>query len=166
MTFVASSNQTATPHGLARLYDGSSTTLGANNKHLWGSTENLYGTNICTVNAGTITLPSGYYYLLEGSSAPAGSASGSGVGAVLTIQFYNETVSSYQGTQGFHRGGISSNQDIYQPFSKDEMAKVWIDASGSSVDVSLRIVSFNEFSNIDTTQRWNGESRCLVWRFD
>ena len=162
MSYMTKPLKSATPTGLARLYDGSSTTPSVNGVHLWGSLEDLHGSGTCTVSSGVISLPSGYKYLLQASTAPGGS---SGYYLDLHIQFYDENSSSYIGTKGFNRGGLANNQDIYQDASKDETARVWVDASSSSASVSLRFQSLNGFNSIDSTQRWNGFSRCLVWRF-
>ncbi len=166
MTFSNKSIKTATPSGLIRLYNGSQTSVAVNNVHKWNSTEDLHGSNVCTVSSGVISLPSGYQYLLQASTCPGAS---NGYYIETTFQFYNEGTSSYIGTQGFIRGGYSNNQDIYQPLSKDENARVWIDASGASVSVSLRFVALGGDAtgrNIDQVTRYNGHSRCLIWRFD
>lgn len=162
MTYTTKPLKTATPSGLARLYDGSSTTPAVDGVHLWGSLENLHGSGTCTVSSGVISLPSGYKYLLQASTAPGGS---SGSYLDLHIQFYDEGSSAYIGTRGFNRGGLANEQDIYQDSSKDEAARVWVDASSSAASVSLRFPTLDGFNSIDSVQRWNGFSRCLVWRF-
>ena len=166
MTYLATFSETATGSGLARLRDGSSTTTGTNNKILWATNNDLYGSSVCSVAAGVITLPVGYFYLLEGSV----SARGSNI-FNLTMQFYNENTSAYVGTESFLSAQLANAGEDFQTFSMDDASRVWVDATATAGSISFRQKVTSAFINgWDVPQlgprNWTGYGRCLVWRFD
>lgn len=167
MTYSNEISQTATSSGLALLRDASGTTPGVGAVIQWANVDTLRGTSVCSVASGVITLPVGYYYLLEGT-----------LGAVSNIkvwdmhhQFYDENASAYVGTKGFMSAEIGTQGEHYDAFSMDDCARLWVDATASAASISLRqqalvngpVVAFD--SNLNG-RRWTGYSRCIVWRFD
>lgn len=175
MTYLNSSHALVEPSGLLRFSDASSTSFADDNKILLGTTEHLVGSSVASIAAGDITLPVGYYYLLEGSFC---AGRGSGLGAAGTRQiytrFYNEGTTTYIGTQSYQNGEKGNNFEDLVPLSRDETARVWVDATGGAVTVSWRMqtVASSSYTQSDTffaktnPELWVGYTRCLVWRFD
>ena len=169
MTFSSQFNQTATSSGLVTLHDASATTGGLNNSFQWAQTEEHYGTSVCSVASGVITLPVGYYYLLEGSCGIYGASNIYD----LTIQFYNENTNAYVGTKGFYSGQLGNAGEHYRTFSLDDCARLWVDATSSTFNVSLKqqaasggsVTAFDQPQPAAGSRKWVGYSRCLVWRF-
>jgi len=167
MTYLATFSETATGSGLARLRDGSSTTTGTNNKILWAVNDDLYGSSVCSVASGVITLPVGYYYLLEGSTSARSSIDVFN----FTMQFYDENSSAYVGTESFLSANYANVGEDFQTFSMDDASRVWVDATSTAGSISFRqkITSTN-INGWDVAQvgprNWTGYGRCLVWRFD
>ena len=167
MTFSNEVHQTATSSGLAILRDASGTTPGVNAVIQWAAQDTAHGSSVCSVASGVITLPVGYYYLLEGA-----------LGCLSTVavwsmhhQFYDENASSYVGTKGYMSANVGSAGEHYDAFSMDDCARVWIDATASAASISLReqALTGGPVTNFDSNangRRWTGYSRCLVWRFD
>ena len=167
MTYLATFSETATGSGLARLRDGSTTTTGTGNKILWATNEDLYGSSVCSVAAGVITLPVGYYYLLEGSVSARSDINTFN----LTMQFYDENASAYAGTESFLSAQLANAGEDFQTFSMDDASRLWVDATGGAGSVSFRQkVTSTSIDGWDVAQvgprNWTGYGRCLVWRFD
>ena len=166
MTFSAVRNQTATSSGLLRFREASTTTVpGAGQRTKFSVTEHLHGSNVASIAAtGIITLPVGYYYLLEASFSVT---SASTVGEFY-FQFYDENSSSYVGTSAFMTDENGNNSDDKKLFSRDDMARVWVDATGGAGSVSFRQVNASPALTCDDSniRWWVGYSRCLVWRYD
>ena len=189
MTYSNQANQFSfvDPSGLLRFSDSSGTpgspasAVSSGDKILLANSEDLVGSNIATISgAGVITLPSGYYYLLEGSLS-IGDSSGTSFSTTnrdIYTRFYNETTASYVGTESY-QNTIPPNQSTDEaeaPLSKDETARCWIDATGGAVDLSWKIsnVLYSNYNQSDAIypnsaasgELWVGYTRCLVWRFD
>ena len=166
MSYSAIKNRTATSSGLLRFREGSNTTVpGAGQRTKFSVTENLHGGSIASIDAsGIITLPAGFYYLLEASFSVT---SASTVGEFY-FQFYDENASAYIGTSAFMTDQNGNNSDDKKLFSRDDMARTWIDATGSAGSVSFKQVNASPALTCDDSniRWWVGYSRCLVWRFD
>lgn len=168
MTYSNEVHQTATSSGLAQLRDASGTTPGVGAVIQWATVDTFRGSSVCSVLSGVITLPVGYYYLLEGA-----------VGCLSSVdvwdahfQFYDENASAYVGTKGYLSGDIGTAGEHYDAFSMDDCARLWIDATSSAGSISLRQQSLvkGPVTNFDAAgpggRQNTGYSRCLVWRFD
>lgn len=174
MSYSNSEYSVVEPSGLLRFSDSSTTVFGNNNKILMTSTENIVGTNIVSIASGVITLPIGYYYLLEGalSAGDPYNASTAGTRQIYT-QFYDEDTSSYIGTKSYQNGERANSQEEEVLFSMDDNARCWIDASTSERSISWRMQtilnSTYDRSDVQYPQSpqelWVGYTRCLVWRF-
>lgn len=165
MTFSNVRNRTATSSGLARLRDGSGTVFATNAKVLWSTDEDLHGSGICSISSGVITLPVGYYYLVEASMSCASS-----VVDEISLQLYDENTSSYVGTESYLNCQDAANSEHARLFAKDDMSRLWVDAKSSAGSVSFRMKAPSSFYQCDVQyyglRRRVGYSRCLVWRFD
>lgn len=166
MTYSAVKNRTATGSGLLRFREASGTTVpGAGQRTKFSVTDNLHGSSVATIDAaGIITLPAGYYYLLEASF----SVTSASTVDEFYFQFYDENASAYIGTGAFMTDENGNNSDDKKLFSRDDMARVWVDATGSAGSVSFRQVNASNALTCDDSniRWWVGYSRCLVWRFD
>lgn len=175
MTYANAQYAVVEPSGLLRFSDSNSTTFGNDFKILMATTEALISTGVASIAAGVITLPVGYYYLLEGSfCAGRGSGLGSANTRQIYTQFYDEGSSAYIGTQSYQNGEKGNNFEDVVPLSRDETARVWVDATASAQSVSWRMqtVASSTYTQSDTffsktnPELWVGYTRCLVWRFD
>lgn len=173
MTFSKITSETATSSGLARLRSANSTVFGASNKMLWAVNEDLHGSSICSVASGVITLPVGYYYLLEASMGVIDTTT-AGQNAEITLQFYNETTAASVGTKSFLIAARANVGEQFQTFSMDDASRLWVDATSGAGSVSFRQVGVSstgyDFDKADQAgfggRYVTGFSRCLVWRFD
>jgi hypothetical protein len=172
MTFSNATVSVAAPDGLARLSDSSATTFGNNNKILIGSVVDLVGSGVCSVSTGVITLPTGFYYLLEGSLSAGDAVTGAPAGTrQIYTQFYDETAAAYIGTQSYQNGERANNFEDIVLFSKDDAARVWVDASGGARSISwkMQTVASSTYDRSDVIYNspnlWVGYTRLLVWRF-
>ena len=176
MTFSASQYTLVEPSGLARFSNSSSmASFATDDKIPMADTETLVGSSVASIAAGVITLPVGYYYLLEGALdiGRNGGVAGANTRQIYT-QFYDENATSYIGTQSYQNGEKANNFEDIVLLSRDETARVWIDATASAASVSWRIqtVASSAYNASDVLysktnpERWVGYTRCLVWRFD
>jgi len=177
VTYSASQYTLVEPSGLARFSDSSSMASFANDDKIpMATTETLVGSSVASIAAGVITLPVGYYYLLEGAldiGYNSGSVASSNTRQIYT-QFYDENSTSYIGTQSYQNGEKGNNFEDIVLLSHDETARVWVDATASAASVSWRIqtVASSCYNRSDllypktNPERWVGYTRCLVWRFD
>ena len=167
MSYSAVKNRTATGSGLLRFREASGTTVpGAGQRTKFSVSENLHGSSVATIDAaGIITLPAGYYYLLEASFSVT---STSGPVGEFYFQFYDENASAYIGTSAFMTDENGNNSDDKKLFSRDDMARVWVDATSLAGSVSFQQVNASVANSVDDSniRWWVGYSRCLVWRFD
>ena len=165
MTFSNVRNRTATSSGLARLRDGSGTVFATNAKVLWATDEDLHSSGICSISSGVITLPVGYYYLVEASMSCASTISDE-----ISLQLYDENASSYVGTESYLNCQDAANSEHARLFAKDDMSRLWVDAKASAGSVSFRMKAPSSFYQCDVQyyglRRRVGYSRCLVWRVD
>jgi len=183
MTYSAQADQFDyfEPSGLMRFSDSNGTpTFSAGDRIYLADSDHLSGADVATITGvGVITLPAGYYYLLEGSVS-VGDTSGTSSGTLnreIYTRFYNETATAYVGTESY-QNTIPANQSTDEgevPLSRDETARCWIDATGGAVDVSWKVTTANyNFNESDAIypnsaapgELWVGYTRCLVWRFD
>ncbi len=173
MTYSNVTSETATSSGLARLRSANSTVFGAGNRMDWGVNEDLHGSSICSVSTGIITLPAGYYYLLEASMGVIDTTT-AGQNADITLQFYDENASASVGTQSFLIAARANVGEQYQSFSMDDASRLWVDATSVAGSVSFRQVGTSstgyDFDKADQAgfggRFITGWSRCFVWRFD
>lgn len=166
------------PAGLLRFSNSTAmANFSANDKILMADTENLIGWGTATISAGVITLPVGYYYLLEGAFS-VGDLDGANYpqSAEIYTQFYDENAASYIGVESYQNSNIpsSGSSEIGVLLSRDETARVWVDATAAAQSVSWRITSTPypwDASDILypitglSPRLWVGWTRCLVWRF-
>ncbi|MBI05345.1 MAG: hypothetical protein CMM54_00020 [Rhodospirillaceae bacterium] len=167
MTYSNEVHQTGTSSGLAQLRDASSTTAGLNAIIQWATVDTFRGSSVCSVSSGVITLPAGYYYLLEGVVGCLSTSAGWDA----HFQFYDENASAYVGTKAYLSGDIGTEGEHYDAFSMDDCARLWVDATSSAGSISLReqavVGPLDRFDTAGPGGRQNtGYSRCLVWRFD
>jgi hypothetical protein len=168
------------PSGLLRFSDSSSmnTTMTAGDKILMADTEDLIGSGVASIASGVITLPAGYYYLLQGSFS-VGDQSGTYYPQSRQIytRFYDEGGAAYIGTESYQNTNLPSSgtSEIGVLLSRDETARVWVDATGAAKSVSWRISSTTypwDASDILypisglTPRLWVGWTRCMIWRFE
>lgn len=182
MTYANAGYTAVEPSGLLRFSNsstdsvasgGAGTVIGNNEKIKMASTETLAGSNVATIaSTGVITLPSGYYYLLEASLSIGDDLSQYENGTVYT-QFYDEGSSSYIGVKSYQNSSDRNNNDAAQLFAMDDTARVWVDATASSKALSWRMISptanYNKsdiFYTNNPVGLWVAWTRCLVWRFD
>jgi hypothetical protein len=176
------------PSGLLRLSNsyattggGTPTAVSTGDRILMADSQDLVGSSIATISgAGVITLPSGYYYLLEASLSIGDSSatSSSTTNREIYTRFYDETALSYIGTETYQNTtpANKTTDEADVPLSKDETARCWIDATGGAVDVSWKVsnVVYGNYDQSDTIypnsnspgELWVGYTRCLIWRFD
>ena len=165
MSFSAVRNKTATSSGLARLRNGISTTFATNSPITWATNEDLHSESVCSIASGVITLPVGYYYLIEASMSCASS-----VPDEISLQLYNESTATYFGTESYLNCEDAANSEHARLFAKDDMSRAWVDARSTAGSVSFRMKAPSSFYQCDQLyyglRRRVGYSRCLVWRFD
>jgi len=115
-------------------------------------------------SSGVITLPTGYYYFIEGSTQ-------------TYAQYLNSlTHCEYQwhdgtGYVGSHGRVVQQRIPDLQLTGRDEKAFVLVDASAGAVSVSLRITSVNKIysTGINSTSSqyiYAGMGRATIWRLD
>ena len=167
MTYSNEVHQTATSSGLAQLRDASGTTPGVGAVIQWATVDTFHGSSVCSVLSGVITLPVGYYYLLEGV---LGCLSTTNVWD-MHHQFYDENASAYVGTKGYMSGDLGNAGEHLDAFSMDDCARLWVDATSGAASISLREQALvngpvSHFDSNANGRRFTGYSRLLVWRFD
>lgn len=121
-------------------------------------------TTSLSFSSGVITLPSGYYYFLEGSTQ-------------TYAQFLNSlTHCEYQwhdgtGFIGSHGRVVQQQIPDIQLTGRDEKAFILVDATAGAVSVSLRITSVDRIfaSGVNSTSTqyiYAGMGRATIWRLD
>lgn len=126
----------------------------------WGTIRNEYGSFSPSVtSAGVITLPSGYHYFLEGGVQANVFSNG-----WLQYMFYT---TAYVGSRA-HCYPYGAQDLNWQ--AADEVARVMIDATSSSVDIYLHIYAGSFANNpvlnqnSGTEYEYVGFGRCVIWR--
>lgn len=131
----ASTGGLAPPRGLMLLYPNSIASPAVNAVLPWGTTQSLIGTLAAdsTVSGGKVTLPAGYWYLVDGSAQAVSSSFDAN--DQLQYQWHNET--AYIGTRG--RVAFNGTSSFALLSSYDERALALVYAA-SALTLSLRVL--------------------------
>ena len=146
---------------------GTSQALTVGNKVQLGTATVKYGSWTPTISNDVITLPSGYFYFIESSAQFYYESGGShNTNLWTTQQHYDETNSQYVGVSG--TCFTSQGEDI-QTFSRDERAKLFVDCTNSSIDISLKITANQTHNYVNYTSGhylYTGLGRTIIWRLN
>ncbi len=159
----------ARPNALTVIKHTQSTTqtITVNNKVKLDTINNWFGSFTPTITNDVITLPSGYFYYIESSSqAYIIDSSSYSYNHVTSFQHYNETSSSLAGTIGTV---ASSYSEDLQTFSRDSTARLLIDCSSSSAEVSFKIVSNSNHTHVNynsSQYTYAGLGRTIIWQLN
>lgn len=129
-----------------------------------------YGTWSASISNDVITLPSGYYYLIE-SSVQAYYTGSAGVSDYYEHRIYDETNTQYVGTTA--RIMRATGEDT-QLESRDEKARYYVDCSSASLDISIKTTAltapFDRINYTDTAPYYwtwhSGSGRVIIWRLN
>ena len=130
-----------------------------------------FGSWTVTISSDIITLPIGFYYLVEScTQCHYTAASDPTTGAAYhTSQIYDETNSNYIGTKGSVWRG--SGEDTYPLFSRDEKCRAFLNCTGGARTISVKTQEFD--TKIDrlnySAGSWSyyaGSGRVIIWRLD
>lgn len=120
--------------------------------------------SLLSFSSGVITLPSGYYYFLEGSTQ----AYDTSFSSSMYCQYQWHDGSSGQGSHGrvVHPPAADG-----QLTGRDEKAFLFIDATAGAVSVSLRVTGKTsvDSSGLNSTAAqsvYAGKGRAIIWRLD
>lgn len=128
-----------------------------------GSQRSLYGSDTYSVSNGTITLPSGYCYLVRGGIGAYGTTL---TNDLISYRFYNTSASTYIGRRGW-----LAWQEAPKLTAGDEYAIALVDAISSSQTIDLRIVTQAGTITLDPTSstyaysHYAGHSRVEIWKW-
>ena len=123
-----------------------------------------FGSWTVSITNGVITLPSGYWYFLEGTTQfyPLGDF----YNHTLETQWYNETSSAYVGTKTFMAPQITEQDD--QATSRADTARVLIDCTSSGITISNKVLNTNSSTPLNytlhTQEHYGSFGRCVIWR--
>ena len=138
-----------------------------NNKVSLDTVNNWFGSFTPTISNDIITLPAGYFYYIESSSQAYIIDSASyNFNHVTSFQHYNETSSSLTGTIGTV---ASSYSEDLQTFSRDSTARLLLDCSSASADVSFRIHSNSGHTHINYNSSqydYAALGRTVIWQLN
>jgi len=183
MTYSARANSFpfVQPAGIARFSNSSSmtTTMSAGTIIQMADTEDLVGSDVASIASGIITLPAGYYYLLQGAfSVGDGITNWYPQSREIYTRFYDEVAATYIGAESYQNSNVPNTGDseIGALLARDETARVWVDATGGAKSVSWRVSAtpypydrsdiFYPNNLVIPYPLWVGYTRCTVWRFD
>ena len=119
-----------------------------------------------SIASGVITLPSGYWYFLEGTVQfyPLNDF----YNHTLESQWYDNTNSQYLGQKTFIAPQITEQDD--QPTSRADTARALIDCTSNDIDVKCQIIATNETTNINYDGHnqyiYGSFGRCVIWRLN
>lgn len=174
MTFSALATNLANPSALVRYTNVSSTAPTVGNYFLWATKNDLIGTSGTSISSGIITLPQGYYWLLEASVMSQYVGSSGSATRIVDFEIYDHSSSSTIGSLATLNNSTWTGAEPNQLYSRDECSRCWIDTNAGSKDIAVRIVNITGYSlpsglNFDSYsggQPWAGQSRFLIWKFD
>tara|TARA_A100000164_G_scaffold211672_1_gene187613 strand:- start:3426 stop:3947 length:522 start_codon:yes stop_codon:yes gene_type:complete len=140
MSFIPDNSKAkslAKPNALTVISHTQSTTqtITVDNKVELDTINNWYGSFTPTISSDVITLPSGYFYYIE-SATQAYTTGTYSYNHATSFQHYDETNSVYTGTIG---SVVSSYTESQQTFSRDSVARLLIDCSSSSINISFKV---------------------------
>ena len=126
-----------------------------------------FGSWSVSITSDVVTLPSGYYYLIE-SSVQAYYTGSAGNSDYYKHQIYDETGSAYVGTPGRNTRGRGEDTQLE---TRDEKARYFVDCSSSSLDISFKTTDKSAaFDRINYTDSywtlWTGSGRVIIWRLN
>jgi len=115
-------------------------------------------------SSGVITLPSGYFYFIEGSTQTYATSLNSNT--YCEYQWHDGT-----GYIGSHGRVVQQRNPGLQLTGRDEKAFILVDATSGAVSVSLRITSVNQvystgLNNLTLQYVYAGMGRATIWRLD
>ena len=125
-----------------------------------------YGTWSASVSSGVITLPSGYWYFVEGTTQfyPLNSFYGN----TIETQWYDDTNSVYIGQKTHMAPQITEQDD--QPTSRADTARALIDCTSSGIDIRCKILATSETTAINydghSQYIYGSFGRCVIWRLE
>jgi hypothetical protein len=133
---------------------------------MFSSANDFIGTlsSLLSFSGGAFTLPSGYYYWLEGSTQTYSTTLNANTH--LEVQWHDGT------------SGIGTHGRIVQPpytdqqlSGRDEKALALIDATGGAVSVTLRVTSMTNvialgLNSTASHSAYAGMGRATIWRLD
>lgn len=144
----------------------STQTVSLNSKVKLNSSNNWFGSFSPTISSDIITLSSGYYYYIE-SSIQAYETGSYNFNEYTTVQHYDESTSSLIGTPGTV---ISSGygEESYL-WSRDSVARVILDCTSSSKNISLKITDNLGHTHINYNLdqvTYAGSGRTTIWQLN
>ena len=174
MTFSALAQNLANPSALVRYIDVSSTSPVVGNYFLWATKSDLIGTSGTSVASGVVTLPQGYYWLLEASIMSQYVGSSGSSTRIVEFEIYDDTNSATIGSLATLNNSVWSGAEPNQLYSRDECSRCWVDTTAAARDVAVRITNITgyalpgglDFDSYAGGQPWAGQSRFFIWRFD
>ena len=150
---------------------GTSQIPSVNTKIQLDAAQTQFGTWSVSITNDVITLPSGYFYLIE-SSVQALYTTSAVASDYYKHQIYDETNGAYVGTEAklMKAAGEDSALD-----TKDEKARYYVDCSSISLDISIKTTDKSAaFDRINYTVgvdgpgylwTWHtGSGRVIIWR--
>jgi len=173
MSYVPShqlSYPVAQPKALTVIEHTASTTqsITVGNRVVIGTVHNWFGSFSPTISTNQFTLTSGYYYYIESSIQVY--ATGSWTGTMDTsFQHYDETNTANIGTPAtiFGLYGYSADNEL---FSRDSCAKVLIDCTSASRDISIKITAndgqFDRINYNASQFERAGLGRTVIWQLE
>ena len=146
--------------------EGSSQAATLNNKVQLNSSNNWFGSFSPTISNDIITLPSGYFYYIE-SAIQAYETGTYNSNEYTTIQHYDESASSFVGTPGtVVTAGYGEDSKLW---SRDSVARIILDCTSSSKDISIKITDNLGNSHINyNLDQWiyAGIGRTTIWQLN
>ena len=131
------------------------------------SAQTQFGSWSVSISSDIITLPSGYFYLIESSVQVHYTGSGT-TSDYYEHQIYDETNSNYVGTIARIQRSLGEDTQLE---SRDEKARYYVDCSSASLNISIKSKSFtSNFDRINyTDSSWTnntGSGRVIIWRLN
>lgn len=143
----------------------STQTISLNNKVKLNSSNNWFGSFSPAISNDIITLPIGYYYYIE-SSIQAYETGSYDYNEYTSIQHYDENNSVLIGTPGTV---VTSYGEDNQLWSRDSVARIILDCSSSSKNISIRITENLGHTHINYNLDqviYAGLGRTIIWQLD
>jgi hypothetical protein len=168
MTFSALATNLANPSALVRYIDVSSTSPVVGNYFLWNTKTDLIGTSGTSVSSGEITLPQGYYWLIEAMIQSQYVGSSGGSTRIVEFEVYDVTNTTTIGSLATLNNSVWTGAEPNQLYSRDEASRCWVDTTTAARDIAVRITTITglNFDSYSGGQSWAGQSRLFCWRFD
>lgn len=175
MTFSALAQNLANPSALVRFVDASGTTPGVGNYAQWATQSELIGSSGVTISTGQITLPQGYYWLIEAmlqtqllGGGPFSST------RVVEFEVYDVTNTASIGSLASLNDSVWSGAESNQLYSRDECSRCWVDTQSASRIIAVKQTAITgytipgelDYDSFSAGQDYSGQSRLFCWRFD